>query len=272
MNAFDVVFAATSMSAMLNDIEYFSQIGRQDEVASRSRSYDARNAMFAARQRTRKLQARIAAETEAIRVRTDQQHAVAAELISSQQQLATARSTETRHALVDQGRRARVRRRGRGRCRRESAALAAKIQAAQRTAAPASGSSGNGTVGLGLHLARERPDHEHVRLAVPRQRRLLVHPGLDIGVPAGTPIHAAASGTVIFTGWMGGYGNLTLSTTAAASRPLYGHQSSIAVGTGPSCRQGQVIGYVGCTGYCFGAHLHFEVRVNGSPVDPLGYL
>jgi murein DD-endopeptidase MepM/ murein hydrolase activator NlpD len=98
------------------------------------------------------------------------------------------------------------------------------------------------------------------------------HPGLDIGVPAGTPIHAAASGTVIFTGWLGGYGNLTIIDHGRGLATAYGHQSSIAVGVGASVSQGQVIGYVGCTGYCFGAHLHFEVRVNGSVVDPLGYL
>ena len=98
-----------------------------------------------------------------------------------------------------------------------------------------------------------------------------LHAGIDIAVPYGTPIHAAASGTVIFAGWMGGYGNFVIIDHGGGLSTAYGHQSSIAVGGG-SVSQGQVIGYVGCTGHCFGPHLHFEVRVNGTPVDPLGYL
>ena len=98
-----------------------------------------------------------------------------------------------------------------------------------------------------------------------------LHAGIDIGVGYGTPIHAAASGTVIFAGWMGGYGNFVIVDHGGGLSTGYAHQSSIAVGGG-SVSQGQVIGYVGCTGHCFGPHLHFEVRINGSPVDPLGYL
>jgi murein DD-endopeptidase MepM/ murein hydrolase activator NlpD len=271
VNAFDVVFAAGSMSAMLNDVEYFAQIDRQDKRISLA-LYDARNAMFAARQRTRRLQAEIAAETEAIRVRTDQQHAVAAELISSQQQLATARSTkrDTLSSIRVDEREFVAESKS---LQAESAALAARIQAAQRAAAPAAGSSGDGQPSAsGFIWPVNGP------ITSPFGSRCLgngdcsSHPGLDIGVPAGTPIHAAASGTVIFTGWMGGYGNLTIIDHGRGLATAYGHQSSIAVGTGAAVSQGQVIGYVGCTGYCFGAHLHFEVRVNGSVVDPLAYL
>ena len=98
-----------------------------------------------------------------------------------------------------------------------------------------------------------------------------LHAGIDIAVPYGTPIHAAASGTVIYAGWMGGYGNFVIIDHGGGLSTGYAHQSSIAVGGG-SVSQGQVIGYVGCTGHCFGPHLHFEVRINGTPVDPLGYL
>jgi murein DD-endopeptidase MepM/ murein hydrolase activator NlpD len=98
------------------------------------------------------------------------------------------------------------------------------------------------------------------------------HPGIDIGAPAGTGIKAAAAGTVIYAGWLGGYGNLTVIEHGNGLATAYGHQSSIAVGVGAAVAQGQIIGYVGCTGYCFGAHLHFEVRVNGQPVNPLDYL
>jgi len=99
-----------------------------------------------------------------------------------------------------------------------------------------------------------------------------MHEGIDIGVGYGTPIHAAASGRVIYAGWMDGYGNLVAIDHGRGISTAYGHQSSIAVSNGETVSQGQVIGYVGCTGHCFGPHLHFEVRINGAPVDPLGYL
>ena len=98
------------------------------------------------------------------------------------------------------------------------------------------------------------------------------HPGIDIGAGTGTPIHAADSGTVKIASAYGGYGNYTCIQHTGSLSTCYGHQSAFAVGSGQSVRQGQVIGFVGCTGLCFGAHLHFEVRVNGSVVDPLGYL
>ena len=99
-----------------------------------------------------------------------------------------------------------------------------------------------------------------------------MHTGIDIGVADGTPIHAAAAGRVIYAGWMDGYGNLVFIDHGSGLSTGYAHQSSVAVSNGETVAQGQVIGYVGCTGHCFGPHLHFEVRVNGAPVDPLGYL
>jgi murein DD-endopeptidase MepM/ murein hydrolase activator NlpD len=98
------------------------------------------------------------------------------------------------------------------------------------------------------------------------------HPGIDIGVPSGTPIRAADGGRVSIAGPTGGYGNYTCIQHTASLATCYGHQSRIAVSVGQSVSQGQVIGYSGCTGLCFGPHLHFEVRVNGSVVNPLNYL
>jgi murein DD-endopeptidase MepM/ murein hydrolase activator NlpD len=101
------------------------------------------------------------------------------------------------------------------------------------------------------------------------------HPGIDIAVPEGTPIHAAAAGTVIFTepeAGSGGYGNYTCIDHGGGLSTCYAHQSSFAVSAGQSVGQGDVIGYTGCTGYCLGPHLHFEVRINGSVTDPMGYL
>ena len=102
-----------------------------------------------------------------------------------------------------------------------------------------------------------------------------MHEGIDIAVPAGTPIRAAASGTVILVqgeAESGGYGNFTCLEHGGGLQTCYAHQSAVAVGSGQSVSQGDIIGYVGCTGHCFGDHLHFEVRINGAPTDPLGYL
>jgi murein DD-endopeptidase MepM/ murein hydrolase activator NlpD len=98
------------------------------------------------------------------------------------------------------------------------------------------------------------------------------HPGIDIAVPSGTPIHAAAAGTVAIAGPESGYGNYTCIDHGGGVSTCYAHQQSISVSVGQHVSQGQVIGYSDCTGLCFGPHLHFEVRVNGNPVDPMGYL
>jgi murein DD-endopeptidase MepM/ murein hydrolase activator NlpD len=104
------------------------------------------------------------------------------------------------------------------------------------------------------------------------QRWGRLHAGIDISAGSGTPIRAAAAGRVILQGPTGGYGNYTCIGHGGGMSTCYAHQSRYATSGGQSVSQGQVIGYVGCTGHCFGDHLHFEVRINGSPVDPLGYL
>ena len=99
-----------------------------------------------------------------------------------------------------------------------------------------------------------------------------LHAGVDIAVPAGTPIRAAQSGRVVLLGWTGGYGNYTCIQHSGSLSTCYAHQSRYGTSNGASVSKGQVIGYVGCTGHCFGDHLHFETRINGSPVNPMGYL
>ena len=101
------------------------------------------------------------------------------------------------------------------------------------------------------------------------------HPGIDIAVPSGTPIRAAADGTVIFTepeSSSGGYGNYTCIDHGGGLSTCYAHQETFLVSAGQSVSQGQVIGYSDCTGYCFGPHVHFEVRINGEVTDPMAYL
>jgi murein DD-endopeptidase MepM/ murein hydrolase activator NlpD len=197
-------------------------------------------------------------------VRTEQVRAVRDQLVASRSELVASRSTK-RVSLqsVKASERERV---GEAQALEQvSVALGAQIQAAQAASsyrAPAATLSASGfiwpvngpvTSPFGLRWGR-------------------MHTGIDIGVPYGTPIRAAASGQVIYAGWMDGYGNLVFVDHGRGLSTGYAHQSSIAVANGEAVAQGQVIGYVGCTGHCFGPHLHFEVRVNGTPVDPLGYL
>ena len=99
-----------------------------------------------------------------------------------------------------------------------------------------------------------------------------LHTGIDYGADTGTPIRAAADGVVVSAGWYGGYGNATIIDHGGGIATLYGHQSSIGVSPGQKVTQGQTIGRVGCTGDCTGPHVHFEVRVNGDPVDPTPYI
>ena len=151
---------------------------------------------------------------------------------------------------------------------RQSDALAAQLRGRQsgQTLVP----SGHGVLSVPIPGApitsgfgpRVHPIYGDVRM----------HTGIDFGASYGTPIHAAADGVVVSAGPLGGYGNATVIDHGNGLATLYGHQSSIIVSPGQHVSRGQVIGYVGCTGLCTGPHLHFEVRVRGTPVDPMQYL
>jgi len=97
------------------------------------------------------------------------------------------------------------------------------------------------------------------------------HTGVDMAASYGEPIHAADGGKVIYATWMSGYGNTIIIDHGNGISTLYAHQSRILITSG-TVSKGQVIGYVGATGYATGPHLHFEVRINGNPVDPMGYI
>ena len=102
--------------------------------------------------------------------------------------------------------------------------------------------------------------------------RQIFHSGIDIGVDEGTPVHAADSGTVVYSGWMDGYGYAVVIDHGNGISTLCAHNSDLAVSEGQSVSKGTVIAYAGSTGNATGPHVHFEVRVNGDPVNPLGYL
>ncbi|MDQ3408984.1 MAG: peptidoglycan DD-metalloendopeptidase family protein, partial [Actinomycetota bacterium] len=104
------------------------------------------------------------------------------------------------------------------------------------------------------------------------QRWGRLHAGIDLASAQGTPIRAADSGKVVLRAFTGGYGNYTCIQHSSSLSTCYAHQSRFGVSSGQSVSKGKVIGYVGNTGNSTGAHLHFEVRVNGTPRDPMGYL
>lgn len=98
------------------------------------------------------------------------------------------------------------------------------------------------------------------------------HPGIDLHAEYGEPIRACLGGTIVTAGWMGGYGNAVVIDHGGGMATLYGHQSRLNVSVGQQVNAGDVIGFVGSTGYSTGPHLHLEVRINGNPVDPAPYL
>lgn len=99
-----------------------------------------------------------------------------------------------------------------------------------------------------------------------------LHTGIDIGAPSGVSILAADGGTVLYSGWNNAYGQMVIIDHGAGMSTLYAHQSKLLVSKGASVSKGQVIGKVGSTGWSTGAHLHFEVRINGTPVNPRSYV
>ena len=103
-------------------------------------------------------------------------------------------------------------------------------------------------------------------------REYRMHDGVDIAKPHGSNIYAAAAGQVVYAGWLGGYGNTVIIAHSSTLSTLYGHASKLLVRVGDRVSAGQRIALVGSTGMSTGPHLHFEVRKNGTPVDPMPYL
>ena len=154
------------------------------------------------------------------------------------------------------------------------AARAAAAAAATAQSSGGQGASDNwvqGTGQLGWPVSGEITSPYGYRVH-PIWGTTIYHSGIDIGVDEGTPVHAADGGVVVWSGWMGGYGYAVVIDHGNGLSTLYGHNSELAVDEGQSVAKGQVISYAGSTGNSTGPHVHFEVRANGDPVDPMGYL
>ena len=268
----DLLVTAKSFQDILDQLEYLGAIANQDKRVAAAVG-TAKRQVKTARAKTLAVRAGVANEARAINARVQQAAILRRELLASQSKLAGARSSKS-HALIATKAQIDAEVGESKALAAASADLAARIQAAQ---AASRASSGAGTTDASGSPVTAPTTGFIWPVSGPitspfGMRWGTLHPGIDIGVPTGTPIHAAAAGTVIYCGWMSGYGNLVMIDHGGDLATLYGHQSRIAVSCGESVTQGQVIGYSGCTGFCTGPHVHFEVRVNGSPVDPLGYL
>lgn len=156
---------------------------------------------------------------------------------------------------------------------RESAAIAATLKRQAAAAAAAAAEAGITRPGKLLSPIPGAPITSNFGPRVhPIYGDTRVHTGIDFAASSGTPIRSAAEGIVVSSGDQGGYGIATIINHGGGLATLYAHQSSTAVGAGQRVAAGEVIGRVGSTGASTGPHLHFEVRVNGDPVDPAGYL
>jgi murein DD-endopeptidase MepM/ murein hydrolase activator NlpD len=263
----DVLLAARNFDDVLDQLDYLGAIAAQDKKVA-SQVATAKHQVKVARRKTTLVRRSVSQEARVISARVQQQAILRGELLSTRTHLKGARSDKSR-ALVVTREQVQSEIQESQALASASAQLAAKLQAGQAQAGSvASGSSsGEAPSGSGFIWPLSGP------ITSPFGMRWgTLHPGIDIGVPTGTPIHAAGSGTVVWCGWMSGYGNLVMIDHHNGLATLYGHQSRIAVGCNQEVAQGATIGYVGCTGFCTGPHLHFEVRLNGAPVDPLGYL
>ena len=250
--------SASSFDEVIDNVELLTRIGRQDKrvAAQVQRARDRTAAERRATMRTKREQtatvAVIAARTDEARVARDrlagERDRLAA--VENLKQSALTDSRETREGYLHEV----------DSLLAQSAALAEQIRGAGTTGGGQPSAAGliwpcDGVVvsGFGMRWGR-------------------MHEGIDIGCAYGTPNRAAASGTVIYAGWLGGYGNLVVVDHGNGLSTAYAHASSILVSVGQTVSQGQTVSLVGSTGHSTGPHLHFEVRVNGVAVDPLPYL
>jgi murein DD-endopeptidase MepM/ murein hydrolase activator NlpD len=257
----DVLLNSASFSELVSRLEFIRELAAQDKRIAASVGR-AKNQMAVQQGQTTITRRKISVVTRTVAVRTAQTRLVRDRLVAQENALAGARSQKQETLAAVEESKEEYLHEVNG-LLAVSAQLASRIQTSQSGSyAPPVQPSGSGfiwpvsgpvTSPFGWRWGR-------------------MHEGIDIAVPSGTPVHASASGRVIYAGWLGGYGNLVVIDHGGGIATAYGHNTSIVVGTGSSVSQGQVVAYSGSTGHSTGPHVHFEVRVNGSAVDPMGYL
>jgi murein DD-endopeptidase MepM/ murein hydrolase activator NlpD len=257
-----VILEADGFADLLERAEFMQRVSEQDaRIIDRVRA--AKAEAVATERRLDRLETRQREVTAVVARRHEEVVDVKEQLISRREEYQGVRANKSQALAVTREQRLDLEGDLRA-LEKEQAAVLAKLQAAQGGSAPA------GPIRAGSGSMIWPVNGPVVSPFGMRWGRL--HAGVDIAVPAGTPIRAADSGSVVLLGWTGGYGNYTCIAHGGSLSTCYAHQSSYATSSGASVSKGQIIGYVGCTGHCFGDHLHFEVRVGGSPVDPMGYL
>jgi murein DD-endopeptidase MepM/ murein hydrolase activator NlpD len=258
-DALTVVLESDGFSDLLERTEFMERISDQDREIT-DRVIGLRDQAKDQAVQLAKLEEREQLAAERILRERDQIASAQNQLVSSRDQLASARA-DKRGAL------------GQVRSEKQDAMEdLASLQAEQaRVAGALQGAPAPGPVQQGSGQLIW-PVSGPITGVFGEQRPGHLHAGIDIAAAEGTPIRAADSGRVALAGWVGGYGNYTCIQHTASMSTCYGHQSRLGTSVGASVTQGQVMGYVGNTGNSFGAHLHFEVRINGTPVDPMGYL
>ena len=262
-DALAFVLGTASFADLIDNVDLLNRIGRQDErIAARVKA--SRDGVADARRRTKAARVEAAHVEAAVASATSEQQDVVSRLVASRDALVAARRDKSATLASIRDDRASTLAEIDA-LEEQSAVLAERIRQAQQqsSSVPVVVPSGSGvlgwpvsgpvTSGFGLRWGR-------------------MHEGIDIAVAEGTPVRAAGAGTVIYAGWMGGYGNLVVVDHGNGLSTAYAHNSSLGVGVGQSVTAGQVVSYSGNTGNSTGPHVHFEVRVNGSAVDPLGYL
>lgn len=256
-----LLISASSFSDLIDDFEFLSRIGIQDERIARDVA-DAKAKAAAERRATVQTRTLAAATVSVISARTEEARTVRDELAASRDSLTKARRlkesalTDARETREDYLAEVEA-------LAAQSTALAAAIREAQR----GSGSPGTGVSSSGLIWPVDGPVVSGFGMRWGR-----MHEGIDIAVPTGTQVRASADGTVIHSGWLGGYGLLVVVDHGNGLATAYAHNSVLLVAVGQSVAQGQTLSLSGSTGHSSGPHVHFEVRVDGVAVDPLLYL